>query len=186
MGFLCFKKKHRHFLRRSSSISIPARMKVIDTSPEKVVAPPAERLERMPTPEDVDKRAEAFIQKFRHEKVAAPPPERNPAAEDIDKKAEAFTQPSKQGKVVAPPAEKMERYPARENIDKEAEAFIRHFHEHGKVVAPRPPPPPSNKLERIPTKEDIDKQAEAFIQQFNHQLLVQRLKSIENDNKMRK
>ncbi|CAH9126323.1 unnamed protein product [Cuscuta epithymum] len=185
MGFLCFKKKHRHFLRHSSSISIPARMKVIDTSPVKVVAPPPEKLERTSAPVDIDKQAEAFIQKFRHQKVAAPPPGRNPAAEDTDKKEEAFSQPSKQGKVVAPPAEKMERNPAREDIDKEAEAFIRHFHEHDKVVAPRPPPP-SKKLERIPTKEDIDKQADAFIQQFNHQLLVQRLKSIENDNKMRK
>lgn len=53
---------------------------------------------------------------------------------------------------------------------------------------PAPPPPPpaaaQKKLERKPTTEDIDASAEAFINKFRHQLLLQRLESIENYEKM--
>nr|GMC73393.1 probable polygalacturonase At1g80170 [Ipomoea batatas] len=44
--------------------------------------------------------------------------------------------------------------------------------------------PPAKKLERKPTTEDINQSAEAFIQKFKHQLLLQRLESIENYEQM--
>ncbi|XP_039026035.1 uncharacterized protein LOC120159520 [Hibiscus syriacus] len=42
---------------------------------------------------------------------------------------------------------------------------------------------PTNKLEKKPSV-DINESAEAFIQKFRHQLLLQRLESIENYEQM--
>lgn len=39
-------------------------------------------------------------------------------------------------------------------------------------------------LQRMPTEEDINASAEAFIQKFRQQLLLQRMESIENYEKM--
>ncbi|KAK8525041.1 hypothetical protein V6N12_029889 [Hibiscus sabdariffa] len=55
--------------------------------------------------------------------------------------------------------------------------------EDGGVTEKKAAAAPLNKPERMPSV-DINKSAEAFIQKFRHQLLLQRLESIENYQKM--
>ncbi|OMO54295.1 hypothetical protein CCACVL1_27905 [Corchorus capsularis] len=51
------------------------------------------------------------------------------------------------------------------------------------VIEKKPVAAAPNKLEKKPSM-DIDASAEAFIQKFRHQLLLQRLESIENYEQM--
>ncbi|CAK8574676.1 unnamed protein product [Lathyrus sativus] len=52
-------------------------------------------------------------------------------------------------------------------------------HEVEKKVSHQP-----RKLERLPSEEDINASADAFIKNFRKQLMLQRLQSIENYEKM--
>ncbi|KAK8595127.1 hypothetical protein V6N13_016034 [Hibiscus sabdariffa] len=145
---------------------------------KKAAAAPLNKPERMPSV-DINKSAEAFIQKFRHQLLL----QRLESIENYQKMLA-------RGQTIIQEQRDRSRITMKKSYvthpyqsSRFAERNVDVSEEDRAVTEKKAAAAPLNKPERVPSV-DINESAEAFIQKFRHQLLLQRLESIENYQQM--
>ncbi|KAL4385943.1 hypothetical protein GQ457_09G007950 [Hibiscus cannabinus] len=164
---------------------------------KKAAAGPLNKPERMPSV-DINESAEAFIQKFRHQLLL----QRLESIENYQQMLArvgeqlhiSIMNPSVSWKnncsTIARPHATRSRITMKKSsvthpyqTSRFAERNVDISEEDGGVTEKKAAAALRNKPERMPSV-DINESAEAFIQKFRHQLLLQRLESIENYQQM--